>query len=186
MTLASQSLIAIRKDNLLAYYHAAQVTALKTATIQSAFRKTGIWLLDRHAIPLSAFEPSKTTTMQASQPLPARLPSILVLTPNPTPSAAAITTLQHDAAMPETTPVEESSDDDEEPMDRYHIEVPPPLPGTASQQSLRAENTMLRDIIVQAGIALEEDYTQMKLMDLENERLRKRAFEKEKRKAQNK
>ena len=192
VTLASQSLIAIRKDNLLAYYHAARVTALKTATIQSAFRKTGIWPLDRHAIPLSAFELSKTTTTQASQPLPARLPSILVPTPNPTPaptptpSAAAITTLQRDAAMPETTPVEESSDDNEEPMERYHIEVPPPLPGTASRQSLRAENTMLRDIIVQAGIALEEDYAQMKLMDLENERLRKRAFEKEKRKAQNK
>jgi hypothetical protein len=86
--------------------------------------------------------------------------------------------------MNETTPVEESSDDDEEPMERYHIEVPPPLPGTASRQSLRAENMMLRDIIVQAGIALEEDYAQMKLMGLENERLRKRAFEKEKRKAQ--
>jgi hypothetical protein len=52
----------------------------------------------------------------------------------------------------------------------------PPLPGTSSRQALRAENMMLRDIIVQAGIALEEDYAQMKLMDLENERLRKRAF----------
>ena len=41
---------------------------------------------------------------------------------------------------------------------------------------------MLRDIITQAGIALEEDYVQMKLMDLENERLWKRAFEKEKQK----
>jgi hypothetical protein len=37
---------------------------------------------------------------------------------------------------------------------------------------------MLQDIIAQAGIALEEDYAQMKLMDLENERLRKQAFEK--------
>ena len=45
---------------------------------------------------------------------------------------------------------------------------------------------MLQDIIVQAGIALEEDYAQMKLMDLENERLRKQAFQKEKQKTQNK
>jgi hypothetical protein len=30
---------------------------------------------------------------------------------------------------------------------------------------------MLRDIIRQAGIALEEDYTQIKLMDLENKQL---------------
>jgi hypothetical protein len=33
---------------------------------------------------------------------------------------------------------------------------------------------------VQAGIALEEDYAQMKLMDLENERLRKQVFERAK------
>lgn len=43
---------------------------------------------------------------------------------------------------------------------------------------------MLRDIIKQAGIALEEDYAQMKLMDLENERLRKKVFKKGKRKNQ--
>jgi len=84
--------------------------------------------------------------------------------------------------MPEP-PIE---DEEEEPMERYHIEVPPPLPGTLSRQALRAENRMLRDIIFQAGIALEEDYAQMKLMDLENERLRKQAFEKVKRKGQNK
>ena len=80
-------------------------------------------------------------------------------------------------------PIEELPDEDEEPMERYHIEVPPPLPGTSSRQALRAENVMLRDIIRQAGIALEADYAQMRLMDLENERLRKRAFEKGKRKS---
>jgi hypothetical protein len=42
------------------------------------------------------------------------------------------------------------------------------------------------DIIRQAGIALEEDYTQIKLMDLENERLRKQAFEKGQQKKLNK
>ena len=145
VTLASQSLIAIRKDNLLVYYHAARVTALKTMTIQSAFRKTGIWPLDQHAIPVSAFEPSKTTTTQAAQPLPAHRPSILVLTPTPTPtpSAAATTTLHHDAVMLEMTSVEELSGNEEEPMERYHIEVPPPLPSTSSRQALRAENMML-------------------------------------------
>ena len=63
-------------------------------------------------------------------------------------------------------------------MQQYHIEVPPPLPGTSSRQALRAENMMLRDVLKQTGIALEEDYAQMKLMDLENERLRKKVFEK--------
>jgi hypothetical protein len=61
-----------------------------------------------------------------------------------------------------------------------------PLPGTSSWQALRAENMMLQDIITQAGIVLEEDYAQMKLMDLENERLRKWAFEKENQKNNNK
>lgn len=71
-------------------------------------------------------------------------------------------------------------------MEQYHIAVPPPLPGTSSRQALRAENLMLRDIITQAGVALEKSYAQMKLMDLENERLRKQVFEKGKRKNQNK
>jgi hypothetical protein len=42
---------------------------------------------------------------------------------------------------------------------------------------------MLRDIIEKAGVVLEQDYAQMKLMDLENERLRQKAFAKDQRKA---
>jgi hypothetical protein len=96
-----------------------------------------------------------------------------------------------DAEILETTPVkelleEEEEEEEKEPMEQYHIDVPPPLPGTVSWQALRAENMMLQDIIVQVGITLEEDYAQMKLMDLENKRLRKQAFKKEKWKAQNK
>ncbi|KAF8237737.1 DDE-domain-containing protein [Tricholoma matsutake] len=75
VTLTSQSLIAIRKDNILTYHHAACIAALKTTTIQSAFQKTGIWPLDCHTIPPSAFEPSKNTMTQAAQLLPAHLPS---------------------------------------------------------------------------------------------------------------
>lgn len=192
VTHASQSLIAIKKDNLLLHYHTAHVEALKPTTIQSAFRKTGIWPVNHEVIPLEAFEPSKNTTTQAAQPLSAHLPSILVPTPTPTPTPTPIPT-----PIPTPTPSATLHCDDadalaeidtegllneEEPMERYHIEVPPPIPGTLSWQALRAENMMLRDIIMQAGIALEEDYVQMKLMDLENERLWKRAFEKEKQK----
>ena len=189
VTLASQSLIAIKKDNLLLYYHTARVEALKPTTIQSAFCKTGIWPVNRDAIPLSAFDPSKNTTTQAAQPLPAHLPSILTPTPIPSPiptptPSATTTTLHCNTDIPAETAAEELPDKEEEPMERYHIEVPPPLSGTSSCQALRAENMMLRDIIRQAGIALEEDYAQMKLMDLENERLRKCVFEKERRKNQ--
>ena len=192
VTLASQSLIAIKKDNLLFHYHTARIEALKPTTIQSAFRKTGIWPVNREVIPLEAFEPSKNTTTQAVQPLSAHLPSILVPTPTPTPTPTPIPTpiptptpsaaLHHDDADTLAEMDTEGLLNEEEPMERYHIEVPPPILGTSSRQALRAENMMLRDIITQAGIALEEDYAQMKLMDLENERLRKRAFEKEKQK----
>jgi hypothetical protein len=99
------------------------------------------------------------------------------------------TTLHNDIETLEITLFKELLEEDEveeEPMEWYHIDVLPPLPGTTSRQDLRAENMMLRDIIIQAGIALEEDYAQMKLMDLENERLRNQAFKKEKQKAQNK
>ena len=146
VTLASQSLIAIRKDNLLTYYHTACIASLKTTTIQSAFRKAGIWPLDCHTIPPSAFKPpSKNTTTQAAQPLPAHLPSILVLTPTPTPtpSAAAMSTLHNDADTLDMTLVEELLDDGKEPMEQYHIEVPSPLLGTASQKALQAKNMML-------------------------------------------
>jgi hypothetical protein len=59
----------------------------------------------------SAFEPSKNTTMQATQPLPAALPSILVLTPNQTPtptptkSTTTATALCRDADTPVKAPV---------------------------------------------------------------------------------
>ncbi|KAF8223009.1 hypothetical protein L208DRAFT_1064392, partial [Tricholoma matsutake] len=46
VTQASQENIPITKSNLLQYYHTARTTALKPATIQSTFRKTGIYPLD--------------------------------------------------------------------------------------------------------------------------------------------
>ena len=176
-----------KKNNLLFYYHTAHVEALKPTTIQLAFWKTGIWPVDHEVIPLTAFKLSKNTTTQAGQPLPAHLPSILVPTPTPMPTPMPVPTptpsaIHCDADVPIKAAVEGVSDEEEELMEQYYIEVPQPLPGTSSQQALRAENMMLLDIIKQAGIALEKDYTQMKLMDLENKRLQKQAFEKEKQK----
>ena len=42
---------------------------------------------------------------------------------------------------------------------------------------------MLWDILEQAGVVLEQDYTQMKLMDLENEWLHQKVFTKNQEKA---
>ena len=96
-------------------------------------------------------------TTQSTQPLLTHLPSILVLTPtqtpnptpNPTPaptltpSAATATMLGNDFNMPTEAHLNGSQEEDEEPMEWYHIEVPPLLPGTSSQQAFRAENMML-------------------------------------------
>jgi hypothetical protein len=70
-----------------------------------------------------------------------------------------------------------------EQIQRYHIIVSPPLPHTASRKALRQDNIMLREIIQRVGVELEQDYAQMKLMDLENERLRQKAFAKDQQKA---
>jgi hypothetical protein len=196
VTRASQDNIAITKDSLLVHYHDARSLALKPSTIQSAFKKTGIYPLDRNIIPISAFEPAKNTTTQAAQPLPARLPSLLTPTPDPSPAVSVATI---DTLPPVLDSVDRNSIDpaDGQPPDaepnaaglepcqptqRYHIEVPPPLPYNASRRALRDENQMLRAIIVEVGRVLERDYAQMKLMDIENESLRKKAFAKEKRK----
>jgi hypothetical protein len=45
--------------------------------------------------------------------------------------------------------------------------------------ALRHENAQLQTLVGRAGIQLERDFAQMKLMDRENERLQKRAFQKE-------
>ena len=89
VTQASQDNVPITKYNLLRYYHNAQSIALKPSTIQSTFRKTGIYPLNCNAIPESAFEPAKNTTTEAAQPLPAQLPPSLVPTPNPSPAVSA-------------------------------------------------------------------------------------------------
>jgi hypothetical protein len=183
VTEASQTLTAITKENILVFYDRARRAAMKADTIRSSFRKTGIWPLDREAIPPEAFEPAKTTTTLAAQPLPARLPSLLTPTPNlttPTSSAAA-SVLDLNGGGP-TEPDGNDGGPIDEPVQRYHIEVPEPLRHTASRVELRNEIRMLREIIARAGIALEKDYAQMKLMDLENEKLRKRAFAREARK----
>jgi len=69
--------IKITKYNLLGYYHQARTQAFSPATIQAAFRKTGIWPLNAQAIPDTAYAPALHTTTQAAQPLPAVLPTLL-------------------------------------------------------------------------------------------------------------
>lgn len=143
---ASADYVEITKQNLLVFYGKARECALKKTTIISAFAKTGIWPLNRHILDPSVFEPSKNTTTEPSQPLPARLPMLLV--PNKVP---------HDGADPSVPTTENEA--------RYIIPLPPVLPHTARRQDLCHENQMLRDTLRLAEVQLERDFTQMTLMD---------------------
>jgi hypothetical protein len=162
---ASADYVEITKQNLLVFYGKAMDRALKKTTIMSAFVKTGIWPLNRHILDPSVFEPSKNTTTEPSQPLPARLPMLLI--PNRVP---------HGSTDPNVPATENEA--------RYIIPLPPVLHHTATRPDLRHENHMLRDKLHLAEVQLEKDFTQMKLMDSENGRLRKRAFAKEKKKTE--
>lgn len=157
---SSQQYLAITKYNLLEHYDNARKRALKPSTIVTAFTRTGIWPLNRLALDPQLFEPSKNTTTQSSQPLPARLPQILIPIPG--------MPLQSDDPTLNSAQIQ-----------HYKIPVPDPLHHTASRKDLRNENTELRNLLNAAGIQLEKDFAQLKLMDGENERLRKVAFAKE-------
>ena len=170
---ASRAYIPITKSNLLSYYHTARENAFRKTTITAAFRKTGIHPLNPDAIDKAVFEPAKNTTTQAAQILPVQLPELLLPiseTTTPTPHDKPSTTKA--ATMLQTTPGI---------ANRYLlVGLPPQLPHSASRQALEAQNEQLRAIANAACIQIQKDYTQMVLMDSENERLRQRAFAKQK------
>ena len=170
---ASRAYIPITKSNLLSYYHTARENAFRKTTITAAFRKTGIHPLNPDAIDKAVFEPAKNTTTQAAQILPVQLPELLLPiseTTTPTPHDEPSTTKA--ATMLQTTPGI---------ANRYLlVGLPPQLPHSASRQALEAQNEQLRAIANAACIQIQKDYTQMVLMDSENERLRQRAFAKQK------
>jgi len=79
VNLASADYVEITKWSLLVFYRKAREGILKKTTIISTFAKTGIWPLNHHILDPSIFEPSKnTTTTEPSQPLPMRLPTLLI------------------------------------------------------------------------------------------------------------
>ena len=176
MNKASRAYTPITKSNLLSYYHTARENAFRRTTIAAAFRKTGIHPLDPNAIDKAVFEPAKNTTMQAAQVLPARLPELLLpiletTTSDEPPNANDPSTLKA-ATMLQTTPGIANQ--------YLLVGIPPQLLPSASHHALETQLEQLRAIANAACIQIQKDYTQMVLMDSENERLRQRAFAKQK------
>ena len=68
----------IDKSNFLTVYGAAHIRALTPETIQSAFRTTGVWPLNRNAISEEMMAPSKETSCEGELPVRPATPVRLV------------------------------------------------------------------------------------------------------------
>ena len=184
----TRSYVRVDKTNFILYYSQARSDSLKLSTIKAAFAKTGIWPLNPDAINKTLFEPSKHTTTQAAQPLPAQFPTFLL----PFMTKDTETHTGNDRVMYVTSPSKRSTSTDGSDSNHHHppmsqdqvrcllIGLPPTLPQTASRGALQHQLTELRAIATAAIEQIQKDYTQMVLMDDENERLRQRALGKEK------
>ena len=184
---ASSEWIPIRKDNLLSYYLRAREKAFTGGTIQSAFHKTGIWPFDRDAIEDDAFAPALNTTTQSAQPIPTTIPDLLVAVTTPTVSASAsaatpstpsISTLPDSSAATSTASTPEAEDASDAEVKYVMANMPVALLVTASRDALTAQNTELRYLLDRCCSQMQRDFALKKLMDKENERLRKQLFDK--------
>lgn len=179
----------ITKINFLETYHKARITAFKPTTIRSAFRKSGIWPLDRDVLDPLVFEPSLNTTTQAAQPIPTSLPSsdlFIISSSHRTHSeplshrsnATTTTTTNTTPAISAAT----SNLSDGESLPLIRLNIPKPLRGSASRQDLLAQNCTLFRLLKMAEEQIQRDHAQKRLMDRENETLRQRLHWKEKKK----
>ena len=198
---ASSEWIPIRKNNLLLHYSKARVKALTQSTIRSAFRKTGIWPINRHIIEQDAYAPALNTTTQASQPIAAVIPDLLVpaivapvtsttscetpsdilSTPSDalsTPSDILSTPSSITASSSAQSTPSESQNEQNSDIQYVLKNLPPKLPPFASRDALANQNAELRYLLDRSCYQMQRDYALKKLMEKENGRLRKRLFDK--------
>jgi len=173
---AAGGYVPITKTNVIAHYSEARDKAFKPDTIKNAFRKTGIWPMDRNALDPIVYEPSKNTTTQAAQPLPADLTTLVVPIEIVTEPPAVETSATTDSSTPILA----------QTRTRFRLAIPNPLPHTSSRHDLHQQVLAYHDLLKRTGEQIERDYAQMKLMDLENAKLRQRVFAKEKKKGKDK
>ncbi|GJE90483.1 DDE-domain-containing protein [Phanerochaete sordida] len=181
---AARNHIPITKYNLLEYYHAARERAFKVTTIQVAFMKTGIWPLNRDALPEDIFEPSNNTTTQPAQPVPATVPAPLTLvspepvdrpvTPPPCPPSSASSSLTVSSSVPSIP----SPTVVVPPRPEYKLVIPSPPRRQAPRRAVLDHCDQLRSLLAVAETQLIKDHAQLQLMEIENGRLRAIAFQK--------
>ena len=184
---ASSEWISIHKNNLLSYYFKVHVKVLTQSMIHSAFCKTRIWPINRHIIKQDAYAPALNTTMQASQPITAVIPDLLVpmivapvmlLTSYKTPSD--IISTPSSTTTPSTVQSTPSKFQNEQDSNIQYVlkNLPPKLPPFASQDALANQNAELHYLLDQSCYQMQCDYTLKKLMEKENGCLHKWLFDK--------
>ena len=177
--------IPITKRNFLQYYHAARIKAFKPSTIISAFAKSGIWPLNRTAIPAEAYEPAKATTTQAAMPVPASLAPLLEPIDEDLESIqiSATTATSNRPSSPTSTGTSSTLASDASSSTRstrYRITgIPPDLRHTASRADLRNQIAQLRAVLGKVKDQLEHDHALKILMEQENQRLRQILYHKD-------
>ena len=137
--------VRVDKTNFILYYSQARSDSLKVPTIKAAFAKTGIWPLKPDAIDKTLFEPSKHTTTQTAQPLPAQFPTFLL----PFMTKDTETHTGNNRVMYVTSPSKRSTSTNGSDLNHCHppmsqdqvrcllIGLPPTLPQTASRGALQ-------------------------------------------------
>ncbi|KAF5345707.1 hypothetical protein D9758_013045 [Tetrapyrgos nigripes] len=158
--LPAQRSIDIDKYNLLFYFATARASAFQVDTIIASFVKCGIHPLNRHIISPEMYEPSKLTTTKSALPIGPRFPTFLtpVLSKNVSSSSDSSENL-----LPAVTGL--------------RLELPQKSRSHASRETLLAENDHLRSLMEKCIEGMSEMYAHMKLMEVENADLRKRAFD---------
>ncbi|KAF5344348.1 hypothetical protein D9758_013264 [Tetrapyrgos nigripes] len=151
--------VDIDKYNVLFYYAAARGSSITPPNVISAFAACGIHPLNRNVITPDMMEPSKNTTTKAALPIPPRFPSFLtpVIDSSQTPSS-------------DDHPVEPS-------VTGLSVELPKKRRKNATRANVILENEELRVLVEKCVEGMSEMYVHMKLMEVENADLRKRAFD---------
>jgi hypothetical protein len=163
VNISSRAYTPITKSNLLGHYHIARQNAFRQTTIAASFRKTGIHPFNPDIVDKALFEPAKNTTTQAAPILPVQLPNLLLPIPESSTSLPADDepSTSKPATMLQTTPAIANQ--------YLLVGLPPQLPPSASRNMLEAQIEQLRAIANAACVQIQRDYTQMVLMDSENE-----------------
>ncbi|KAF5347533.1 hypothetical protein D9758_014509 [Tetrapyrgos nigripes] len=107
------------------------------------------------------YEPSKITTTKSALPIAPRFPTFLTPVLDPSPSSAS----------------DDPSEDLALTVTGLRLELPKKSRSNATRETLQAENEELRSLMEKCVEGMSEMYVHMKLMDIENANLRKRAFE---------